>query len=86
MTAVQRSFMNVVQAVKKEFCNDLAAFRELTAQAAKKIYAELTKGQHKPNRKITPEQIEEAVAQSVFHLPGIDTEAVKRCFLRWPVR
>ena len=35
----------------------------------------------KPNRKITPEQIGEAVAQSVSHLPGIDTEAVKQMFL-----
>ena len=81
LTAIQRSFMNAIQAVKKEFGNDLLASRELTAQAAKKIYAELTKGQHKPNRKITPEQIGEAVAQSVSHLPGIDTEAVKQMFL-----
>lgn len=44
-------------------------------------YAELTKGQHKPNRKITPEQIGEAVAQSVSHLPGVDTELVKQMFL-----
>ena len=81
LTAIQRSFMNAVQAVKKEFGNDLQASRELTAQAAKKIYAELTKGQHKPNRKITPEQIGEAVAQSVSHLPGVDTELVKQMFL-----
>ncbi len=81
LTAVQRSFMNVVQSVKKEFGNDLAASRELTAQAVKKIYAELTKGQKKLNRKITAEQIGEAVAQSVSHLPGINTEAVKQMFL-----
>ena len=36
LTAIQRSFMNAVQAVKKEFGNDLQASRELTAQAAKK--------------------------------------------------
>ena len=81
LTAIQRSFMNAVQAVKKEFGNDLQASRELTAQAAKKIYTELTKGQYKPNRKITPEQIGEAVAQSVSHLPGVDTELVKQMFL-----
>lgn len=70
-----------VQSVKKEFGNDLAASRELISQAVKKIYAELTKGQKKPNRKIAAEQIGEAVAQSVFHLPVIDTEAVKQMFL-----
>ena len=81
LTAIQRSFMSAVQAVKKEGGNDLSATRELTAQAMKKIYAELTKGQKKLNRKITAEQIGEAVAQSVSHLPGIDTEAVKQMFL-----
>ena len=39
LTAIQRSFMAAIQAVKKEFGNDLLASRELTAQAAKKIYA-----------------------------------------------
>ena len=81
LTAIQRSFMSAVQAVKKEVGNDLSANRELTSQAVKKIYAELTKGQKKLNRKITAEQIGEAVAQSVSHLPGIDTEAVKQMFL-----
>lgn len=70
-----------VQSVTKEFGNDLAASRELISQAVKKIYAELTKGQKKPNRKIAAEQIGEAVAQSVSHLPVIDTEAVKQMFL-----
>ena len=55
--------------------------RELTSQAVKKIYAELTKGQKKLHRKISAEQIGEAVAQSVSHLPGIDTETVKQMFL-----
>ena len=73
--------MNAVQAVKKEVGNDLTASRELTSQAVKKIYAELTKGQKKPNRNITAEQIAEAVAQSVSHLPGVDTESVKQMFL-----
>ena len=81
LTAIQRSFMSAVQAVKKEVGNDLSATRELTSQAVKKIYVELTKGQKKPNRKITAEQIGEAVAQSVSHLPGIDTEVVKQMFL-----
>ena len=81
LTAIQRSFMAAVQAVKKEVGNDLSATRELTAQAAKKIYAELTKGQKRPNREITAEQIGEAVAQSVSHLPGVDTETIKQMFL-----
>ena len=46
--AIQRSFMNAVQAVKKEVGNDLSATRGLTSQAVKKIFAELSKGQKKP--------------------------------------
>ena len=81
LTAIQRSFMSAVQAVKKEVGNDLSASKELTSQAVKKIYAELTKGQKKPNRKITVDQVAEAVAKSVSDLPGIDKEAVKQMFL-----
>ena len=73
--------MNAAQAVKKEVGNDLAATRKLTSQAVKKIYAELTKGQKKPNRSITAEQLADAVAQPVSHLPGVDTEAAKQLFL-----
>ena len=36
LTAIQRSYMAAVQAVKKEVGSDLSATRELTAQAAKK--------------------------------------------------
>lgn len=83
LTAIQRSFMSAVQAVKKEVGNDLSANRGLTSQAVKKIYAELTKGQKKLNRKIIAEQIGEAVAQSVSHLPGIDTQKrSSRCSLQ----
>lgn len=81
LTAIQRSFMSAVQAVKKEIGNDLSASKELTSQAVKKIYTELTKGQKKPNRKITVDQVAEAVAQSVSDLPGIDKETVKQMFL-----
>lgn len=81
LAAIQKSFMAAVQAIKKETGNDLAATRELTSQTVKKIYAELTKGQKKPNRKITPEEIGEALAQTVSHLPGVDTERVKQMFL-----
>lgn len=81
LAAIQRSFINAVQAVKKEVGNDQTGTRELTSQAVKKIYAELTKGQKKPNRNITAEQIAEAVAQTVSHLPGVDTETVKQMLL-----
>ena len=55
--------------------------RQLTAQAMKSIYAELTKGGQRLNRKITKEQIAGAVAASVSHLPGVDTAQVRRLFL-----
>ena len=57
------------------------AARQLTAQAMKSIYAELTKGGQKLNRKITKEQIADAVAASVSHLPGVDTAYVRKLFL-----
>lgn len=55
--------------------------RQLTAQAMKSIYAELTKGGQKLNRKITKEQVADAVAASVSHLPGVDTAYVRKLFL-----
>lgn len=81
LTAIQQSFMNAVQSVKKEVGHDLSASRELTEQAVKRIYAQMAKGQKKLNRKLTAEQIGEAVAQSVSGLPGVDTETVKQMFL-----
>ena len=39
------------------------------------------KGGQKLNRKITKEQIADAVAASVSHLPGIDTVQVRKLFL-----
>ena len=81
LTAIEKSFVKAVQGVKAETGNDLTATRELTAQAMKNIYAELTKGQKKFHRKITAEQIGETVAQSVSHPPGVDTETVKQMFL-----
>lgn len=52
-----------------------------TAQAMKSIYAELTKGGQKLNRKITKEQVADAVAASVSHLPGVDAAQVRKLFL-----
>jgi len=81
LTAIERSFMSAVQAVKKEAGNDREAAQKLTAEAVKNIMANLTKGQHKPNRKITAEDVADAVAQSVAGLPGVDAEQVKQLFL-----
>lgn len=81
LTAIQQSFLNAIQSVKKEVGNDLSASRTLTEQAVKKIYAQLSKGQNKRNRQLSAEQIGEAVAQSVSDLPGVDTETVKQMFL-----
>lgn len=81
LTAIEKAFMKAVQGVKAEFGNDLTATCELTAQAMKNIYAELTKGQKKLSPKITADQVGDAVARSVAHLPGVDAEAVKQMFL-----
>ncbi len=81
LNSIQNSFMKAVRAVKKEAEVEVPPTRQLTAQAMKSIYAELTKGGQKLNRKITKEQVADAVAASVFHLPGVDTAQVRRLFL-----
>ena len=81
LSSIQNSFMKAVRAVKKEAEVEMPPTRQLTAQAMKNIYAELTKGGQKLNRKITKEQIADAVAASVSHLPGVDTAQVRRLFL-----
>lgn len=45
------------------------------------ILAELKRNGSKLNRSLTAEQLGDAVAQSVSHLPGVDTEQVKQIFL-----
>ena len=81
LSSIQNSFMKAVRAVKKEAEVEMPLTRQLTAQAMKIIYAELTKGGQKLNRKITKEQIADAVAASVSHLPGVDTAQVRKLFL-----
>ena len=81
LTAIQHSFMKVVQDVKRELGSHVSDSCELTAQMMKKMYTELTKGQSKQLRKVTTEQLADVVAQSVAHLPGADTELVKQLFL-----
>lgn len=81
LSSIQSSFMKAVRAVKKEAEVEMPPTRQLTAQTMKNIYAELTKGGQKLNRKITKEQVADAVAASVSHLPGVDTAQVRKLFL-----
>lgn len=46
--------MRAVREIKREVGSDVAASRELTARAVKRIYSELTRGQSKLLRKISP--------------------------------
>ena len=62
MSSIQKLLHEAVRAVKKEVEAEMPPTRQLTAQAMKSIYAELTKGGQKLNRKITREQIADAVA------------------------
>lgn len=78
---IQKSFMTAVQGVKKEYGNDLRASRQLTSEAMVGIMTELKKNGNKLNRSLTAEQLGDAVAQSVAHLPGVDTEQIKQLFL-----
>ena len=81
LNQIQRPFANAVIAVKKEVGNDLTASRKLTEQMVERIYAEAVKGSKKPNRKISKEQLADAVAKSVSQLPGVDTEVIRQLFL-----
>lgn len=51
LSSIQNSFMKAVRAVKKEAEAEMPPTRQLTAQAMKSIYAELTKGGQRLNRK-----------------------------------
>ncbi len=82
LSSIETMFMNAVKEIKIEYGNDLKAAQKLTELQIKKIYSELAKGQHKPNKKITGEQLAESVAQVICSQTGIDKDAAKVLFMK----
>ena len=78
LTTIENQFMLVVKEVKKEIGNDYAATQALTAAAAERMFAELTKGQDMENPKVTPEQVTELIIGSVAGMDGVDQEALDK--------
>lgn len=78
LTTIENQFMLVVKEVKKEIGNDYAATQALTAAAAERMFAELTKGQDMENPKVTPEQVTELIIGSVAGMEGVDQEALDK--------
>ena len=76
LSSIQNSFMKAVRAVKKEAEAEMPPTRQLTAQAMKSIYAELTKGGQRLNRKITKEQIADAVGRGfLYPFPSFSSQS-----------
>lgn len=78
LATIENQFMLAVKEVKKEIGNDYAAAQALTAAAAEKMFAELTKGQDMENPTVTPEQVTELIIGSVAGMDGVDQEALDK--------
>lgn len=78
LATIENQFMLAVKEVKKEIGNDYAAAQALTAAAAEKMFAELTKGQDMENPTVTPEQVTELIIGSVAGMDGVDQKALDK--------
>lgn len=78
LATIENQFMLAVKEVKKEIGNDYAAAQALTAAAAERMFAELTKGQDIENPTVTPEQVTELIIGSVSGMDGVDQEALDK--------
>jgi transcriptional regulator with XRE-family HTH domain len=81
LTAIQNTFMMAVKEMKKDAGTHVDGTKAATKEATQRIFAELQKNQERPNQKVEAEQLADAVAQSVAHLPGVETDEVKKLFL-----
>lgn len=78
LATIENQFMLAVKEVKKEIGNDFAAAQALTAEAAERMFAELTKGQDVENPQVTPEQVAKLITGSVSGMDGVNQEALDR--------
>ena len=78
LTTIQNQFMAAVREVKQEVGNDLDAAKSLSKAVTQKMFTELTKGQDMQSPTITPEQIAQAVTNSVSGMDGVNLEALNQ--------
>lgn len=78
LTDIQNKFMRAVKEIKSERGKDLNTVRKLTDNEVKKIYSELTKGRDNSLKKVTAEELADAVAATV---QGVDSVKFKALFL-----
>jgi transcriptional regulator with XRE-family HTH domain len=81
LTSIQNTFMMAVKEMKKDAGTHVDGAKAATKEGTQRIFAELQKNQERPKQKIEAEQLADAVAQSVAHLPGVETDEVKKLFL-----
>lgn len=78
LTDIQSKFMRAVKEIKSERGKDLNTVQKLTDEEVKKIYSELAKGRDKSLKKVTAEELADAVAATV---QGVDSVKFKELFL-----
>ena len=76
LATIENQFMLAVKEVKKEIGNDFAAMQSMTAEQAKRMFAEVAKGQDMTNPTITPEQVSDLIIGSVAGLDGVNRDAL----------
>lgn len=75
---IENQFMLAVKEVKKEIGHDFSVQQAFTKEIAQQMFTELTKGQDMENPHITPEQITEAVLDSVSGMEGATPEVLDK--------
>lgn len=78
LATIENQFMLAVKEVKKEIGHDFSVHQAFTKEVAGQMFAELTKGQDMENPHITPEQITEAVLNSVSGMEGAAPEVLEK--------
>ena len=78
LATIENQFMLAVKEVKKEIGHDFSVQQAFTKEIAQQMFTELTKGQDMENPHITPEQITEAVLDSVSGMEGATPEVLDK--------
>lgn len=76
LTTIQTQFMSAVKEIKKEIGSDLSAAQQLSEEATKEMFSELTKGQDMSHPSISPQQLADAITGSVSGMDGVDNDAL----------
>ena len=78
LATIENQFMLAVKEIKKEIGHDFSVQQAFTKEIAQQMFTELTKGQDMENPHITPEQITEAVLDSVSCMEGASSDVLEK--------